>query len=324
MKPFKHVDANSVDQALELLTEFGTNACLNAGGTDLLGVLKTGILAEYPELVINLKTIPGLDGITTDSNGVMIGSVTRLRDIVDSEQVKEHCPALVQAVAGVGSPELRNMATIGGNLCQDTRCWYYRYPHEMGGRMSCYRKGKGPCHAVAGDNRYHAIMGGKKCYAVCPSDAAIALDATVTVQTREGERSVALTDFYDVLGPRLKPGEIMTRIRIPAPQAGALQTFLKFRLRAAVDFAVVSVGVCLSLKAGVCRDARIVLGAVAPTPVLATAAVKTINGRPINEATAQRAAEAAVADAKPLSKNAYKVEITKTLVKRALLSLGGQ
>jgi xanthine dehydrogenase YagS FAD-binding subunit len=327
MKPFKHVDASSVDQALELLTEFGIKACMNAGGTDLLGVLKTGILAEYPELVINLKTIPGLDGITTDSNGVMIGPMTRLTDIVDSEQVKEHCPALVQAVAAVGSPELRNMATIGGNLCQDTRCWYYRYPHEMGGRMPCYRKGKGPCHAVAGDNRYHAIMGGEKCYAVCPSDAAIALaalDATVIVQTLEGERSVALEDFYDVLGPRLKPGEIMTRIRIPPPPAEARQTFLKFRLREAVDFAVASVGVCLSLKAGVCQDARIVLGAVAPTPVLATAAVKTINGKPINEATAQRAAEAAVADAKPLSRNAYKVEITKTLVKRALLSLGGQ
>ncbi len=321
MKPFRHFDADSVEEALALLTEFGGKARVTAGGTDLLGVLKSEILADYPEAVINLKTISGLDGIEAGAGEVRIGALVRLSDIADSPVVKKNCPALALSAASVGSPELRNMGTIGGNLCQDTRCWYYRYPDKMGGRVPCYRKGKGPCHAIRGDNRYHAVLGGRKCYAVCPSDPATALaalEAGVKTVRPAGERTIPLADFYDTLGPVLEPDELVTGIRIPTPAANAVQRFSKFRLRESVDFAVVSVAAVLDMSEGVCRDARIVLGAVAPVPYRAVAAEDVVRGGPLDERQAARAAEAALREAKPMSGNAYKVEIAKTLVKRAL------
>jgi len=166
-----------VDEALARLTEYGGKARVTAGGTDLLGVLKSEILADYPEAVINLKTIPGLDGIEADAGEVRIGALTRLADIADSPVVKKNCPALALSAASVGSPELRNMGTIAGNLCHDTRCCHYRYPDKMGGRLHCYRKGQGTGHAIKGDNRENAVLGGRKCYAVCPADLASALAA---------------------------------------------------------------------------------------------------------------------------------------------------
>jgi xanthine dehydrogenase YagS FAD-binding subunit len=321
MKPFRHVNADSVDEALTLLTEYGGKARVTAGGTDLLGVLKSEILADYPEVVINLKTISGLDGIETDAGEVRIGALTRLADIADSAVVKKNCPALALSAASVGSPELRNMGTIGGNLCQDTRCWYYRYPDKMGGRVPCYRKGKGPCHAIRGDNRYHAVLGGRKCYAVCPSDLAIALaalEAEVKTVRPAGERTMPLADFYDTLGPVLEADELVVEVRIPAPAANAVQRFSKFRLRESIDFAVVSVAAVLDVVEGICRDARIVLGAVAPVPYRAVGAEDVVRGGPLDQRQAELAAEAALRDAKPMSGNAYKIEIAKTLVKRVL------
>jgi xanthine dehydrogenase YagS FAD-binding subunit len=310
-----------VDEALALLTEYGGKARVTAGGTDLLGVLKSELLPDYPEAVINLKTISGLDGIEADAGEVRIGALARLAAIADSPVVKKNCPALALAAASVGSPELRNMGTIGGNLCQDTRCWFYRYPDKMGGRVLCYRKDKGPCHAVRGDNRYHAVLGGIKCYAVCPSDLAIALaalESKVKTIRPAGERTIPLADFYDTLGPVLEPDELVTEIRIPAPAANAIQRFSKFRLRESIDFAVVSVAAVLDVAEGVCRDARIILGAVAPVPYRAVAAEDVVRGGPLNERQATLAAEAALRDAKPMSRNAYKIEIAKTLVKRTL------
>jgi xanthine dehydrogenase YagS FAD-binding subunit len=212
--------------------------------------------------------------------------LARLADIADSPVVKKNCPVLALSAASVGFPELRNMGTIGGNLCQDTRCWYYRYPDKMGGRVPCYRKGKGPCHAIRGDNRYHAVLGGKKCYAVCPSDTAIALaslEASVNTVRPGGERTIPLADFYDTLGPVLEPDELVTEIRIPVPAPNAVQRFSKFRLRESIDFAVVSVAAVLDVVEGVCRDARIVLGAVAPVPYRAKAAEDIVRRGPLDE-----------------------------------------
>jgi len=321
MKSFKHFDAESVEEAVALLTEYGTRARVTAGGTDLLGVLKSEILADYPEALINLKTISGLDGIEADKREVTIGALTRLAEVADSPLVKNSCPALALSAASVGSPELRNMGTIGGNLCQDTRCWYYRYPDKMGGRVSCYRKGKGPCHAIKGDNRYHAVLEGRKCFAVCPSDVAVALaalQARVKTVSRAGERTIPLADLYDALGTVLAQDELITRILIPTPSANAVQRFSKFRLRGSVDFAVVSVAAVLDMAEGVCRDACIVLGAVAPTPYRAVGAENILRGRALDGQLAAQAAEAALKDAKPLSRNAYKIEIAKTLVERVL------
>lgn len=327
MKYFRHINAESVDHVVDMLTHSKEKTALIAGGTDLLGVLKSEILTDYPATIINLKTIAGMDAIIQVGKECRIGSTARLADIVSSDLIGNAFPALVAAAQSVGSPELRNMGTIGGNLCQDTRCWYYRYPDKMGGQIPCYRKGKGPCHAIRGENRYHAILGGKKCYAVCPSDIAIALgalNAQVKIAGPGGECLIPILDFYDIQGVTLNFDEMITEIRIPLPGKTAVQVFYKNRVREAVDFAVVSVAVMLDKDmdqgSGVCRDVRIILGAVAPVPYRAHAAEAVISGRTINKARAAEAAEAAVLDAKPLSQNAYKIKITKTLVKRALLS----
>ncbi|MFA5904959.1 MAG: FAD binding domain-containing protein [Desulfobacula sp.] len=325
MKPFKHINAESIDEALGELARYKGKAVLNAGGTDLIGILKSEILSQYPDVVINLKTIPGMDMIQVVNNTCRIGASARLSDIAGSVMIREKFPALAAAAASVGSPELRNMATIGGNLCQDTRCWYYRYPDKMGGRIPCYRKGKGPCHAVKGENRYHAILGAKKCYAVCPSDTAIALgalDAQIKIVQPGLERLVSILDFFNPLGTTvLKPGELVTEVRIPVPKPNTTQVFLKNRLRESVDFAVVSVAIRMEKNGDLCNDARIILGAVAPVPYRSYLAEAAIKNRKPDESLAIKVADTALEGAKPLSQNRYKIEIAKTLVKRALLSL---
>jgi xanthine dehydrogenase YagS FAD-binding subunit len=323
MKSFKHHNVYSLEEAFALIRDYEGRARLIAGGTDLLGTLKGDILPDYPEALINIKIIPDLDGIKEDNEGLNIGALTRLIHIARSSVIEGTYGLLKEAAGSVGTPEIRNMGTIGGNLCQDTRCWYYRYPNQMGGRIVCYRKGEGPCHAIKGDNRYHAIMGGKGCFAVCPSDIAIALtalDAELTVAHTGGERVLPVTDFYQTRGHILKPDEILTKIRVPQPPDNTAQAFLKYRLRESVDFAIVSVASVITMEDGICRDTRIVLGAVAPKPFRALAAEEAIRGKTLDATTAEEAAEAAVSHAKPLSMNAHKVKITKALVKRALLS----
>jgi xanthine dehydrogenase YagS FAD-binding subunit len=323
VKSFEHFNATSVNEALSLLGDYQGRAKLIAGGTDLLGGLKDDILPDYPEALINIKTIPGLDNIHENGEGLRIGPSAKLAEIARSSVIRNKYPILSEAVESVATPEIRNMATLGGNLCQDTRCWYYRYPHEMGGRILCYRKGSGPCHAVKGDNRYHAIMEGKACFAVCPSDMAIALtalDARLRIAGPEGERDVPIKDSYDVLGRMLQPGEFLAEIHVPQRPKPGKQTFIKFTLRKPVDFAIASIASVITVEDGICKDARLALGAVAPTPVRATDAEQAIKGKVIDAKTAERAAVAAVAGAKPMSMNAYKIEITKALVKRALLS----
>ena len=324
MKAFKHINATSVDDAISLMRSSKCNANLIAGGTDLLGVLKDEILPDYPEAVINIKTIPGLDEVEENKKGLKIGALIKLVDVVAHPLIRKRYPILSEAAEAVATPEIRNMASLGGNLSQDTRCWYYRYPHHMGGRIICHRKAKGPCQAIKGDNRYHAIMGGKACFAVCPSDTAIALtalDAEIEIKGPQKVRKVSVNEFYTPRGNILEPGELLTNIQIPIPAPGVRQTFLKFTLRKPVDFAIVSVAAVVTMQDGICKDARIVLGAVAPTPVRAIDSEKCLKGKVASEEDIAEAARAAVKDAKPMRMNAYKVEITKTLVKRALLPI---
>ncbi|RJX28501.1 MAG: xanthine dehydrogenase family protein subunit M [Dethiobacter sp.] len=327
MKPFAHVNAGSVDEAAQLLAKYEGKAKLNAGGTDLLGVLKDRILPDYPETIINIKTIPGLNTIEEDEGGISIGALTTLVDIIRSPLIEKYCPLLKEAAGTVASPQIRNIATIGGNLCQDTRCWYYRYPDEIGGMIKCFRKGGKICPAVSGENQYHAVMGAKKCFAVCPSDTAIALTAlgaTFTAAGAEGMCNISVEEFYTPLGNVLTPGEMITAIYIPKPSPVAGQNFLKFTLRKPIDFAIVSVASIITLDQGICTGARIVLGAVAPTPVRALKAEEFLKGKELSEVTAAEAAELALAEAKPLSKNAYKLEIAKTLVKRVVRGDGSE
>jgi xanthine dehydrogenase YagS FAD-binding subunit len=323
MRPFKHINARTVDEACALLGKYNGKAVLNAGGTDLLSALKGEHLLDYPEIVINIKTISGLDYIKEDEEALKIGALTKLSDVARSSLLRERYWALAEAARSAATPQVRNVATIGGNLCQDVRCWYYRYPRHIGGPIPCLRKGSGPCFAVSGDNRYHAIIRGKKCFAVCPSDTATALaamDAQIKVAGPDGERGIGVTDFFNPLGNALNRDEMVTEIQVPRLNGTTKQTFLKFTLRNPVDFAIVSVASVITLEGGVCTDARIALGAVAPAPVRAKKAEQVIKGRPIDPGTATEAGEQAVAGAKPLSMNAYKIEITKSLVKRVLLS----
>lgn len=321
MKSFKHIDAKTVKEACELLKEYQGRAKIIAGGTDLLGVLKDRIHPNYPEVIINLKTIYGLNSIREGSNGLKIGALTTLSQIASSPLIKENYKVLAEAAYSVATIQIRNMATIGGNLCQEVRCWYYRYPHTIGGRLLCLRKGSGPCLALSGDNRYHAIFGGKGCLAVCPSDLAVALtalNASIRIEGPEKQRTVSVKEFFSVLGNVLRPDELVTEIQIPKPMNKTRQTFLKFTLRKPIDFAIVSVATLLWLEDNICRDASIILGAVAPFPWRVEKAEEALRGRPIDPKTIEEASEAAVVGAKPLDKNAYKIEIVKALLKRAI------
>lgn len=319
LKPFIYIRPKTVGEAASLLKISG--AKLIAGGTDLLGVLKDRIHSEYPELLIDLKNIQGLNYIREDFEGLKIGALTKLGEIVGSPLVNERYKLLAEAARSVGSPQIRSIGTIGGNLCQEVRCWYYRYPHHVGGRMLCYRKGGKICYAVAGNNLYNAIFGRPtKCYAVNPSDTAPALIA-LNAKAKTSSRTVILEDFFDPLnGTILGSDEILTEIQIPKPQTGLEQTWIKFRLRKAIDFAIASVASALILENNFCKDARIVLGGVASTPWRAKEAEETVKGKNLDETTAEEAAKAAVKHASPLSQNAYKIQIVKTLVKNALLS----
>jgi xanthine dehydrogenase YagS FAD-binding subunit len=325
MRSFQHFQTKTTEEAVALLGKYRGKAKINAGGTDLLGMLKDEVLPSYPQALIDIKTIEGLDRIREEDGWLKIGALTRLRDIAGSPLLQDRYRVLSESARTVASPQIRNVATLGGNLCQEVRCWYYRYPRHLGGAISCARKGKGPCLAVKGDNRYHAVLGGKKCFAVCPSDTAVALaalDAQLVIAGPEGQRKMALIDFYNPISLGLQWNEILTEIEIPVPNQSTRQHFFKFTLRSPIDFAIVSLAAVITEAHGVCRNAHLALGAVAPSPVRAKTAEEFLQGRTIDEDTAVQASELALAGARTLSRNAYKVVIAKTLVKRAILGQG--
>ncbi len=327
MKDFYHVNAKSVDEAVRLLETCEGKANVIAGGTDLLGILKDRILPHYPDTIINLKTLQDLDYIETDGEGLKIGALTRLADIASSAVIHKRYGLVADAARAVATPQIRNLGTIGGNLCQDVRCLYYRYPHQIGGRILCKRKGSGRCFAVTGDNRCSAIMGGNGCFAVCPSDMAIALtalNAGIKVIGAGGSRIIPIKDFYTSSGNVLRPSDIVTECRIPRPLEDETAIFLKFRQRDSIDFAIVSVASAITVVNGLCQQARIVLGAVAPVPVRARPAEEFLRGKAPNKEIAGQAAGMAVKEAKPLSMNAYKVQIAKELVKQSIMAAGAR
>jgi len=317
MKTFTYSNATNIDEALAALKD-GKGAVL-AGGTDILNVLKIGALPTPPERLVNIKNIPGLSGIKDNGNGLTIGATTRLSDIAASSLVKDQYPALAQAAGAVSSSTLRQMGTLGGNLCQAVECWYWRRSFLTGTFFNCLRKGGTECYGATGDNRYHAIIGGKGCFAVCPSDTAIALtalDATIVTT----ERSIAIGDFFKTLNTALKAGEIVKEVTIPKVPAGSKQAFFKFAQRPTIDFAIASAAAMVVTSGGKVTDSRIVLGAVAPTPYRATAAEAALKGNSVTEDTAIAAGTAAVKEATPLPFNGYKIEIAKNMVKRAVLA----
>lgn len=311
MKHFTHMEASSAKEAAQNASK--GDAAFIAGGTDLIGTLKDEILPTYPATVIDLKTIGDMDGIEDAGDEIAIGALAKLSDIADSEAVAAGCAALAQACARAASPTIRSMATIGGNICQMHRCWYFRTPDD---RFHCLRKGGEYCPARIGDNRYHSIYGDQDgCYAVSSHDTApalVALDATIVTTDRE----IPAGDFFQANGTRsnvLEDGEVVTQIKVPKAQKSAFQ---KFALRKSIDFPLVNCAVAQG-QDGACR---VVLGGVYPAPVRSEAAEAEVSGG-ISESSAAKAGDAAVAACAPMSKNAYKVEIARTLVKRTLLDI---
>jgi xanthine dehydrogenase YagS FAD-binding subunit len=302
-----------------MLRRYGKSAAIIAGGTDLLGKMKDEILHTYPEALINIKSIPGLDGVAAQGDGLFIGALTRLADIAENHTIIERYPALAEAARRTASTHLREMGTLGGNISQDIRCWYYRNPNN---RFPCLRKGGGRCYAIEGDNRYHSIFGGsveKGCYAVHPSDIApalVALDATI----RTTKRSLRIEDFFQVLPARttvLDFDEIVTEIILP-PHNGK-SAFMKFALRKAIDFPIVNCAAAIATSGDRVTSARICLNAVYVKPYRALKAEEAIMGKTITESDAEAAGAACVVDARPMTHNAYMVPVAKTMIKRAIL-----
>jgi xanthine dehydrogenase YagS FAD-binding subunit len=322
MKTFTHFNASTVEEAVSLLRRYQGKANLIAGGTDILGKMKDRILPGYPEALINLKTIPGLDTIVEKNDLLKIGPLTILEDIAHNKTVKTAYAALAEAARRTASPHLREMGTIGGNICQDIRCWYYRNSEN---RFPCLRKGGGRCYALKGDTRYHSIFGGsveEGCIAVHPSDTApalIALDARI----KTSKRTLPAEDFFQVEVSKttvLEEDEIVTEIQVPKPQNGARSAFFKFALRKSIDFPIVNCAARISTEDGKVDRARICLNAVHVKPYRALKAEEAIMGKEIDETSAEAAGNAAVSDAKPLHDNAYMVQVASIFVKRAILA----
>jgi xanthine dehydrogenase YagS FAD-binding subunit len=322
MRRFTHINARTIDEAVSALRRYGNRAHIIAGGTDLLGKMKDEILPRYPEAVINIKTIPGLDFIQEEKGMLKIGALTRLEDIGKEPVIKDRYTALAQAASRTASPHLREMGTLGGNICQDIRCWYYRNPNN---RFPCLRKGGGRCYAIEGDNRYHSIFGGSVeggCYAVHPSDTAPALIA-LNAKIVTSKRTVNAEDFFqvDILKTTvLDADEIVTEIHVSEPSHSTRSAFQKFAIRKSIDFPIVNCAAMITHSAGKVSTARICLNAVFVKPYRAIKAEEAIVEKVIDETTAEAAGISALSDAKPLEHNRYMVQIAKTLVKRVLLA----
>ncbi len=332
MKAFEFIDARSAQGATELMSKYGKRAQLFASGADILYMMKDwieGPQVTYPEVLINLGGIKELEGIRHDPiKGLSLGAMTRLIDIIEHPTIHAQYNLLAQAASHVSSPQLRNTSTIAGNLCQRARCWYFRN-HDI----VCLKKGGSTCWAVDGDNRYyHAILEGGPCHIVHPSDMApalIALNSSIHLLGRKGPRSLPLESFFVTTAQRLyqenvlEPEEVITEITVPTPRPGTNQIFLKATVRQADEFSLAAVALAAQVEGDICTECCVVLGGVSPRPYRAIKAEKAIRGKKLTEANIQKAAAAALADARPMTMNAYKIDLTKGLVKRALQQLSG-
>ena len=319
MNKFTHINVTSIDEAVSILRRYGSKATLIAGGTDVLGKLKDEVMPFYPEAVVNLKTIAGLNFIRQEDGVLKIGALTRLADIAADPIIQARYAALAEAANRTASTHLREMGTLGGNLCQDIRCWYYRSPYN---RFPCLRKSGGRCYAINGDDRYHSIFGESVedgCIAVHPSDTApalIALDARI----QTSKRIVSANSFFLVGECKttiLDDDEIVTEIHIPQPVGKS--AFAKFALRKAIDFPIVNGAAMVTVSNGIVSAAHICLNAVYIIPYQATLAQQTLVGQPLDNASAQAAADAAVSNARPRQRNKFMVEIARTIVKKIVL-----
>ncbi len=323
MKNFEYLQPKTIEDASQQLGNDWITSLPYAGGTDLLGLVKDRV--EIPEKLVNLKLLPGMDSIEyTPGKGLHVGALVKLSQIAADTRIKEKYPVLAQAALEVGSPQLRNLGTLGGNLCQRPRCWYFR------GDFHCLRKGGDMCYAVDGENKYHCIIGGGPCFIVHPSDTAVALlalNAKVTIAAGEKSRQIPLKDFFilpetDVTRENvLKPGEILTEVLVPDLPPGTRSTYLKFTEREVWDFSVVSVAAVIQKSGSQIRAGRVAFGGVAPAPWLEEKISGSLTGLMLDEKKITDLAGKAFADATPLEENAYKIPLARNLLKRVLVNL---
>jgi xanthine dehydrogenase YagS FAD-binding subunit len=331
MKQFDLYEPTSLPEATGLLNQFGAGAKVVAGGSDLLGgVMKDWVQGKgmpIPTQIIDLTTIPNMTGINVAGDGLHVGATTTLTDVIENKDVQGTWPLLSSAAVTVASPLIRNFGTIGGNINQRPRCWFFR-----GENFNCYKKGGDFCYSVTGDNRYHAIIGGELCYIVHPSDtstALLALNASAKITGQGGDRTVPFDQYFH--GPRedvltenvLKPNEIMTEVVVPQPAAGSKMAWNKLKDRQVYDFAVVSVAAVFTVDgSGNWQDGRIALGGVAPVPYRAQVVEDAIKGKNIQQTIKQAAAQIRTV-ARPMSLNAYKIDLVQGLIERTVLQALG-
>jgi len=321
MPAFDLLQPASAADAQKLLQQYGEDAWIMAGGLDSFDWLKDRI--KKPKVLVDLSGISEMSGVRETGNGVEIGAMTTLTEIAHHPVIKSQYGVLSQAVEVVASPQIRNQGTLGGNVSQDTRCWYYR------DGWPCYRAGGNICYAdtPVGRNREHAIFGANRCVAVHPSDsvpALIALDAKFVIQTPKGEKVVDAEDYF--VGPDIditrlniiQPGELLTTIRIPNTWAGAKFYFEKVRDRNVWDFPLMNVASAMKVSGGNIDSMRIAVNAVAPRPMRLKAVEDAVRGKPANADTGEMAGKLAIQGAVPLQFNAYKIPLMRNLVKRAI------
>src|ERR1700752_4286692 len=321
MPAFELVQPRSAVEAQQILEQHGGEAWILAGGMDSFDWLKDRI--KRPKIVVDLSGVEELRGIRTTADGIEIGAMTTLTEVVTNEIVKQKYSLLAQAAELVASPQIRNQGTIGGNVSQDARCWYYR------AGWPCYRAGGNICYADTpeGRNRKHPILHAERCFAVNPSDTApalIALDARFVLQTAKGERVISAEDYF--VGPDiditrltiLRPGDLVSSIRIPAPWAGAQFYFEKIRDRQVWDFPLLNVASAITLSGDRIERIRIAVNAVAARPLRLALVERAVTGQPRSAATGDMAGTLAVQGAVPLQFNSYKIPLMRNLVKRAI------
>jgi len=326
MRAFELYDATTVEGAVELLRKNSDRAVkVVGGGSDLIGgMMKDCVHGKglpFPDVLIDLTTIKDLTSISVGDT-TSIGAAVTLSDVTDSKGLQDKFPLLVAAAQSVASPLIRNFGTLGGNVNQRPRCWFFR-----GEDFNCYKKGGDFCYAVTGDNRYHAIIGGELCYIVHPSDTAtalLALNAKAKIAGVGGSRDVAFDSYF--IGPRedvlrenvLKKDEFMTHVEIPNPASGTKMAWNKLKDRQVYDFALTSVAVAFTMDGNNWKDGRIVLGGVAPVPYRATVIEDALKGKDIKSNIKQAAAQIRTV-ARPMSLNAYKVDLAAGLIERTVM-----
>jgi xanthine dehydrogenase YagS FAD-binding subunit len=326
MKTFANTNPQTIDQAVKMIQQAGKNgqaASLVGGGSDLLGLVKEFIIK--PDVLVNLKTIKGLDQVAPSAAGVNIGGLITLDSLGSHPLIRSQYTVLAEAAETVATPQIRNVGTLAGNVCQRPWCWYFR------NGFPCLKNGGDTCFSVVGENRFHAIFGGGPSYIVHPSDTApalVALDAKFRIVGPSGERMVPAAEFF-VLPQQdatrenvLAADEVLAGVELPAAGPGRRSTYNKVLDREAWTHAVVSAAVVLDMDKEICKSARIVLGGVAPIPWRLPKVESMLAGQRITPELAAKAGEAAVAGAQKLSKNGYKIPMTKALVRRTVLTLG--